>query len=256
MLASTRRREILSRLFAEGYAEAKALASDLGVDISTIRRDLDALERVGQIQRTHGGARPLPGATAELPYATKKAEHLEEKAAIAAAAARRVSDGDTVVLDSGSTTYELAVALREHRGLTIITNDLRIAKYLAGLGEFRLLVAGGELLGSVYTLVGDRTVDFLSDYTADFAFLGADAVDVEAGITNTNTRELAVKRTMLSIARTAIVLADHAKFGRRALSKVAGLGEVDLIITDSGLSDGMAEPFGDLLMRTEQAIPG
>ncbi|WP_280236965.1 DeoR/GlpR family DNA-binding transcription regulator [Nocardia cyriacigeorgica] len=249
MLASTRRREILSRLFAEGYVAAKHLAIDLGVDISTIRRDLDALERVGQIQRTHGGARPLPGATAELPYATKQGENIAEKSAIAALAAGRVRDGDTVVLDSGSTTYEVALALREHQGLTIITNDLRIAKYLAGLGSFRLLVTGGELLGSVFTLVGERAVAFLRDYTADWAFLGADAVDAEAGITNTNTLEPAVKRTMLAIARTTVVVADHAKFGHRALAKVAALTEVDQIITDAGLGDDLAEPFGDKVIR-------
>ncbi|MEU1548389.1 DeoR/GlpR family DNA-binding transcription regulator [Nocardia sp. NPDC005745] len=251
MLASTRRREILSRLFAEGYVEAKQLAGDLGVDISTIRRDLDSLERVGQVQRTHGGARPLPGVAAELPYATKKAEHLAEKAALAEVAARRVTDGDTVVLDSGSTTYEVAVALRNHSELTVITNDLRIAKYIAAIQNFRLLVTGGELLGSVFTLVGERAVDFLRDYTADWTFLGADAVDADAGITNTNTLELPIKRTMLAVARTSIVVADHAKFGHRALAKVAGLAEVDAIITDSGLADDVAAKFGDKLIRAD-----
>ncbi|MGW6335722.1 DeoR/GlpR family DNA-binding transcription regulator [Nocardia rhamnosiphila] len=244
MLATTRRREIFNRLIADGYVEAKALASDLGVDISTIRRDLDVLESDGHVHRTHGGARLIAGIGAELPYEMKRNVRLDEKAAIARAAVERVADGETVVLDSGSTTYEIAVRLRHHSELTVLTNDLRIAKYIAGLRGFRLLVAGGELLGSVYTLTGQRTVEFLSDYAADWAFLGADAVDATAGITNTNTLEIPVKRAMIGVARTTVVVADSSKFGRRALAKVAGIDEVDTIITDRGLPGNSAEPFG------------
>ncbi|MBY8856828.1 DeoR/GlpR family DNA-binding transcription regulator [Nocardia sp. CA2R105] len=254
MLASTRRREILSRLVTGGYIEAKALADDLGVDASTIRRDLDALEREGQVQRTHGGARSIPGVTADLPYALKQTAHLDEKTAIANTAASRVRDGDTIVLDSGSTTYEVAVALQNRRELTVITNDLRIGRYVADLRGFRLLVTGGELLGSVYTLTGDRAVDFLHDYTADWAFLGADGVDSRAGITNTNTLEIPVKRAMIAVARTSIVVADSSKFGRRALARVAGLDEVDSIVTDAALAEQTGKPFGEKLIRARRSI--
>ena len=250
MLASTRQREILHRLVADGYAEAKSLAGDLGVDISTVRRDLAALERAGQAQRTHGGARPSPGATAKLPYAMKQSERPAAKSAIAHAAAELVGDGDTVILDSGSTTYEIAVALRNRAGLTIITNDLRIGKYVAGLPEMRLLVTGGELLGSVFTLVGEHAISFLGDYAANWAFLGADAVDPEAGITNMNTLEVPLKRAMITAAAAAVVVADSSKFGRRALAKIAGPEEVAQIITDSELGDPLADQFDGRLVRT------
>lgn len=251
MSASSRRHDILNRLFTEGYVDARQLAHDLDVDASTIRRDLMALEDAGQVQRTHGGARPTPGAVAELPYAMKRAENLPEKTAIAATAARHVRDGDTVVLDSGSTTYEVATALTPRDGLTIITNDLRIAKFAAALPRFRLLVTGGELLSSVFTLVGARAVDFLHDYHADWCFLGADAVDIEAGITNTNTSELPVKRAMLAIAHTSIVVADHSKIGRRTLARVAGIDEIDTIITDRAVPENLAHPYGSKLIRAE-----
>ncbi|MFE2995747.1 DeoR/GlpR family DNA-binding transcription regulator [Nocardia sp. NPDC059246] len=251
MLASSRRREILGRLITDGYAGAKELAQELGVDTSTIRRDLDMLERDGQIQRTHGGARPVPGVTADLPYSQKRGVRLSEKAAIARVAAARIEDGDTVILDSGSTTYEVAVALRHREELTVITNDLHIAEYVAGLNRFRLLVAGGEVLGTVYTLVGDRTVEFLSDYAADWTVLGADAVDVRSGITNTNTLEVPVKRAMVAAARSTIVVADSSKFGHRALAKVAGLDEVDLLVTDAALDAAAWESFGDRLIRAD-----
>ncbi|MFI6956494.1 DeoR/GlpR family DNA-binding transcription regulator [Nocardia sp. NPDC050408] len=253
MLASTRRREIMHRLVTDGYVEAKALADELGVDASTIRRDLDALERAGQAQRTHGGARPTPGATAKLPYTMKEGERLDEKAAIGVAAAARVRDGQTVILDSGSTTYEVARALRNHAELTVITNDLRIAKYVAETPGMRLLVTGGELLGSVFTLVGERAITFLSDYTADWAFLGADAVDIVAGVTNMNTLEVPLKRAMIAAAGNTLVVADSSKFGRRALAKVAGLDEISGVITDSGLDPAISRQFGDLIVHAEAA---
>ncbi|WP_255660086.1 DeoR/GlpR family DNA-binding transcription regulator [Nocardia spumae] len=255
MHASTRRREIMHRLVTDGYVEAKALADELGVDASTIRRDLDALERAGQAQRTHGGARPTPGATAKLPYTMKEGERRTEKAAIAAAAARRVHDGDTVILDSGSTTYEVARALRQHANLTVITNDLRIATFIAETPGVRLLVTGGELLGSVYTLVGERAIAFLSDYTADWAFLGADAVDIDAGITNMNTLEVPLKRAMIAAAAHAVVVADSSKFGRRALAKVAGLDEITRVMTDSELPPDIARQFGRTLTCAHVASP-
>jgi DeoR/GlpR family transcriptional regulator of sugar metabolism len=255
LLASDRRREIFNRLVREGYVEAKELAEELGVDASTIRRDLDALARSGQVKRTHGGARTVPGVSADLPYSMKETARLDQKAAIAGVAVQRVRDGDTVVLDSGSTTYEIAVRLRNHEDLTVITNDLRIATFIADLRRFRLLVAGGELLGSVYTLTGRRTVEFLLDYAADWTFLGADAVDAAAGITNTNTLEIPVKRAMLEVAATTVVVADSSKFGHRALAKVADLDEVDEIITDSDLPSDSVDVFGKNLITVADPAP-
>ncbi|WP_216911088.1 DeoR/GlpR family DNA-binding transcription regulator [Nocardia noduli] len=221
----------------------------MGVDTSTIRRDLDALARSGQAQRTHGGARATHGVTAKLPYAMKENERLDAKSAIARAAVDFIGDGDTVILDSGSTTYEIAVALRRRTGLTVITNDLRIAKYVAGLPETRLLVTGGELLGSVFTLVGEHAITFLGDYTANWAFLGADAIDPMAGITNMNTLEVPLKRAMITAAAATIVVADSSKLGRRALARIAGTEEVDHIITDDELDTTLTDRFGERLIR-------
>lgn len=219
------------------------------MDASTIRRDLDALVRLGKAERTHGGARPIDGAMSEIPYAVKEGDHRAEKIAIARAAADLVRDGESVILDSGSTTYQVAAALRHRTDLTIITNDLRIGKYVATFPDVRLLVTGGELLGSVFTLVGERSVEFLADYSVDWAFLGADAIDPTAGVTNTNTLEVPIKRAMIAAAARSAVLADSSKFGHRALTRVAVLGEVDLIITDSGLAIDHVDQYGEGLMR-------
>lgn len=257
MRTSQRRREILRQLYVTGYVGARELSDALKVDMSTIRRDLDALSRDGHLQRTHGGARALPGAV-DVPYAVKEHEQLAAKEAIAAAAAARVSDGDSVLLDSGSTTHALASALRGLRDLTIVTNDVRISVLVADYPGVRLLVTGGELLSSTFTLFGERAVAFVSDLRLDWAFLGADGIDAYAGITNTNTLEIPLKRAMLGAARTTIVVSDSSKFGRNALVRVADIDEVDQIITDEGLRDEDATRFGDRLVRVpvpDRSIP-
>jgi DeoR family transcriptional regulator of aga operon len=241
MRGKERRDEILRRVQAAGYVSASALAADFDVDSSTIRRDLDLLARRGAVLRSHGGVRPTME-NSDIPYAVKETENVREKRAIAQAAARLVENGQSVVLDSGSTMYELARALRRHRGLTFITNDLRVATEVATHTEIRLMVTGGELLASVYTLVGESAVDFIRDLHVDWTFLGADAID-PTGITNTNSSEVPVKRAMIGCAARTAVLADSTKFSQRALVRVAGLTEVDLIITDARLDDGTAAQY-------------
>ncbi len=252
MRTGQRRREILRQLFLTGYVEAKELAVTLGVDSSTIRRDLDALARAGHLQRTHGGARVLAGAV-DVPYVVKQQEQLPAKDAIAAAACELVRDGDSVLLDSGSTTHQLAVALAARHDLTVVTNDLRIGQLVADYPGVRLLVSGGERLSSTYTLFGERAVSFVEDLRVDWTFLGADAIDVEAGITNTNTLEIPLKRAMIAVARSTVVVADSSKFGRRALVRVADLDEVDLVLTDEELDADAAATYGERVQRVPLA---
>lgn len=241
MRSKERREEILRRVQEAGYLSARALAATFDVDASTIRRDLDALARRGMVLRSHGGVRPVVE-NADIPYAIKESANVREKRAIARAAAQFVEDGQSLVLDSGSTTYELARALQHHRGLTIITNDLRVASQVATHNEARLMVTGGELLSSVYTLIGERAVEFISDLQVDWTFLGADAID-RVGINNTNSLEVPLKRAMIACAARTVVLADSTKFSRRALVRVAKLDEIDLIITDTGLDEATATQY-------------
>lgn len=249
MLTSQRRREILRRVAEEGHVEARVLAVDLEVDSSTIRRDLDALAKAGQIQRVRGGARPGARSATDVPYAVKQHERLAQKNAIGVAAAELLTDGMTVLLDSGSTTYQVALALRGRQGLTVVTNDLRVAKTLATVPGLRLLVTGGELLGSVFTLAGPAAETFLADVRVDIAFLGADAIDLKAGITNTNSIEVPLKRAMIGAADRTVLCADSSKFGHRALVRVAGVDEVDVVLTDDDLADGIAEEYGPGVRR-------
>ncbi len=192
----------------------------------------------------------------QLPYALKEAANRRQKRAIALTAAKYVRDGDTVILDSGSTTYEIAEAIQHRKGVTVIANDLRICKFVATVPRIRLLVTGGELLESVFTLVGERAVRFFDDYTADIAFLGADAVEPRAGVTNANTAVVPVKRAMVAAAETTVLVADSSKFGQRALAKVAAFDEIDLIITDKGLSDDDTQLYPVTISRVDSGETG
>lgn len=249
MSTAARRDAIIERAVRDGYIEANALAHELGVNASTIRRDLDVLERAGHVRRTHGGARLVADGTGDIPYARKQTANLAAKTEIAEAAAALVSEGDAVILDSGSTTYQLAVALRG-KPLTIITNDLRIAKFVATDPAARLLVTGGELLGTVFTLVGSKAASFLSELRADWTFLGADAVSLDGGITNTNTIEVPIKRAMIAAAKHPIALADSSKLDRQVLARVAGLDELEVVLTDASASNDLVERYQPRLRAT------
>lgn len=184
----------------------------------------------------------------DVPYEAKRLERLVEKRAIAEYVAELIRDGDSVVLDSGSSTYALAEALRVRSHLTVATNDIRIAHYFAARGGVRLLVSGGQLIDSVFTLVGSATLAFLGGVHFEWAVLGADAIDPVAGISNFNTVEVPVKQAMIDAADRAVLLADSSKFGRRALATVVGVEAFDLIVTDDGLPVQERSPFGDRLV--------
>jgi len=253
------RRQVIRRAVEEaGYVEARTLAVQFGVDVSTIRRDLDALARAGVLQRTHGGALPAGGPrTVDLPYEVKELENPDQKAAIASYAATLVRDGEALVLDSGSTTFALAKALFEHQSLTVVTNDLHIAHYLAARGGVRLLVTGGQLIDSVFTLVGPEGLTSLSGLHVDWTFLGADAVDVGAGVTNVNSVEVPVKQAMLAAGARTALLADSSKFDRSALFTVTSLDCFDAIVTDDGLPPAARGRYGQRLVCVQPLeIPG
>jgi len=238
-----------------------AVGKALVVDDSSVNRLLlvRRLETLGlEVMQAENGVLALellaanPGAV-DVPYVMKEHERKLAKDAIASAACELVRDGDSVLLDSGSTTHQLAIALSARNDLTIVTNDLLIGRLVADYPGVHLLVTGGELLSSTYTLCGEHAVTFIEDLRVDWAFLGADAIDAIDGITNTNTLEIPIKRAMIAAGRSTVVLADSTKFGRRALVRVAELHEVDQLITDDELTLERAAPYGEQVRRTPQA---
>lgn len=248
VLMTTRHELIRRELVSTGFVTTSALSDRFGVDVSTIRRDLAMLERDGVLKRSHGGATAVaaPGEQ-DIPYRLKRTKRLTQKRAIAAHAAGLVSEGQILVIDSGSTTYAFVERLRALNSLTVVTNDLRVAKFSAEQSGWTLLVTGGQLVEGVYTLIGDHAVRLLGEVRADWAFLGADAVDPVAGITNSGLEESKAKRAMIAAARAAVVLADSSKLGRRSLCPVASVDDIDHLITDDDLPAADREAYGERL---------
>jgi DeoR/GlpR family transcriptional regulator of sugar metabolism len=238
MLPEERRRAILQYVRRSGSMDVAALSQRVRTSAATIRRDLRLLEQRGDLQRTHGGAVPHPPGTAYEPiYQEKLRENAEAKSAIARHAATLVRDGDVVALDAGSTTFGLVPHLRALRNLTVITTDLKIAVALADGSPVEVVVVGGRVRPNLFSVVGPSAEDGLDQLHADVAFLGADGISLEAGVTNANLDEAAIKRHMLRSSVRAVLLADHTKFGKTSLVRVCHVDAFAAIVTDTGLSD-------------------
>lgn len=235
LLAEERRRRILKRLAERESVRVQDLAQEFRVSGVTIRGDLDALAALGRIQRSHGGALRRLVATQDAPVAVKATLHHAEKARIGRAALRFVHAGETIILDSGTTTLELAREIRRRalRPLTVVTNALNIAQELSGLPELRVIMLGGMLRHVSQSFVGPLAEQALLSLNADRLFLGVDGLDLSAGLTTPDPLEAHLNAQMIRSAREVVVLADASKFGRRRLSRIAPLACVQAIVTDA-----------------------
>lgn len=241
----SRRAEIVDYLTGSGFTSVTSLADRFQVTPSTIRRDLIELEHSDLVQRTHGGAFPVRNV--DTPALIKEALHSTEKQAIGNAMADRILDGQTVLLDSGSTTLEVARHLHSER-LTVVTNDLRIGVEVAERHCAHLVFIGGELLPNVYTMWGPASIAQLQNLRVNVAVFGADSVQ-DDGIYNNTSYEIEVKRLMHSVAAESFIVADSSKFYRDALFRVFGFESCVAGFTDSGLSPMTAASFPIPIIR-------
>jgi DeoR/GlpR family transcriptional regulator of sugar metabolism len=241
----SRQAEIVELLLEQGFTSVSDMAAHFDVTESTIRRNLTQLEARDLVQRTHGGA--LPVGQVDAPFDLKQTLHRPEKEAIGKAMAHRILDGQTVLLDSGSTTLEVARNLKS-RQLTVVTNDLLIGAAIAEKKNAHLVFIGGELLPNVYTMWGPTSIQQLQNLRVNVAVFGADTV-TEGGIFNTSSYELELKRTMRSIASEAFFVADSSKFSRETLFKVFDLDAFSVGITDERMDPMRAAQFPVPLIR-------
>lgn len=243
MLPDRRRREILERVRAAGVVRVTDLAEALEVSDMTVRRDLAQLAEEGELQKVHGGARLPPGSSAAEPGFTHKSElQLPEKAAIAAAAAAMVKEGMSVALTSGTTTFALARALRGTSNITVVTNSPRIAEVFqdAPATDQTVLLLGGVRTPSD-ALVGPLATAALRALHVDLCFLGVHGLSERHGLTTPNMMEAEINSLFLSRCDRSIVLADSTKWGLSGLHRIAGLADVDEIVTDEGLDPAARE---------------
>ena len=238
MLQIERQVKIKEYLVEKGFASVEDLSKIFKVSEMTIRRDLDELHKQGLIQRIYGGAMANDPAFFEMSVMAKSTQFAYEKEKIGRAAAEMVKDGDTVLMDSGTTTLEVAKNLK-YKKITLITNALNVAIELSVCPQIEIIVAGGILRKTVLNTVGPQTDSFINDLRVDKAFIGVEGVHSENGISVPDLLNAHCKRVMMSIAHQSIVVADHSKLGRNATNKITTLDEVDMVITDSKADAGI-----------------
>lgn len=207
------------------------LADTFGVSEMTVRRDLRLLSRQGKIERVHGGAVSMER---DRPFAEIAVERFAAKDRIGAAAARLVQDGQTVMLDIGTTTLQLARHLRG-RTLTVITTNLAAYEELVPEPDITLILTGGQVRRDYRSLVGVLAEDVLRQLNADIAFVGTSGIDPELSIWDTTMSEVPIKRAMMAAADQVVLLADAEKFSMAGVVRVCGAQDVDRIVTDAGI---------------------
>ena len=225
----TRIQELLAQRHIVKVAE---LSSEMGVSENTIRRDLMALEEAGICFRTKGGAGLLQSSLSGAAFSRRLSRNRGNKHTIARKAAELVKSGDTVIIDTGTTALEAALALRDKEHITVITPSLEAAQVLAGLPDLTLIVAGGIVHGPSRSMTGSPAEEFFTSLHADLLFLSAKGVSLDKGLTDHTMVEASVKRRMIEAAEKIVLLADHSKLDRTALSPLAGIDVVHTLITD------------------------
>jgi DeoR family transcriptional regulator, aga operon transcriptional repressor len=235
MLAEERRRKILEFLEKEHRVTVGELVKRLGVSAVTTREDLDVLSDRGALVRSHGGAVRRLDPVQDYPLKFKETIHHAEKVRIGHMAARMVRPNQTIILDSGTTTVEIARHLRAMKvsPLTVITNGLNIALELADTAQITLIMIGGILRPISYSFVGPQAARMLQELHADHFFLAVDGFDPEVGPSTPDILEAQLNAVMIQVAREVTVVADASKLGRRSLSLIGGVEQVHRIVTDA-----------------------
>ena len=236
MLPHERRKLILEKLVENEKISIEQLGDQLNVSAMTIRRDLAYLEEEEKIIRTHGGAILNKRLIAESSFQTKKEKNSDQKRKIAYTALNYIQGQSTILLDSGTTTLEIAKLLKNESGLTIITNDIKIASELLE-SKVKVIVLGGELQNNIGALLGSLTEQVLESLYVDLFFLGAHAIDLKAGVTAPTYEKASIKKLMVKAAESTWIVADSSKFNQKSFTKVCDLSGVNGIITDGGLSE-------------------
>jgi DeoR/GlpR family transcriptional regulator of sugar metabolism len=213
------------------------LASLFGVSEVTIRSDLTVLARQGLVARVRGGVRPLQRGQSEVAFDVRLQVQERKKQAIARAAADLVRDGESVALDSSTTAYYIALALREKRELVVVTNGLRVAAALAGAPGIGVIVPGGSLRFAAMSVVGDFAANVLRTTSIDRGFFGARGVSLERGLMDLNPDEVRTKREMVEACAHVVGVFDSTKWHRTALLSFAAPEAVDAIVTDEEAPD-------------------
>lgn len=248
MKHTPRQIRILRKVQQQGTVRMRDLAEEMSVSLETIRRDLRPLVEGGGLVKLHGAV-----SLNEAPFERRLRERTQEKQAIARHVATQIADGDSVMMDTGTTTSVLARELLSKRGLTIVTNSSDVARTLATVNGNRVYMAGGELHGDNGAAFGPSAIAFVSSFRVRHAIISIAAVDAEGGLMDQHLAEAEFARKVLDCGGRRLVITDHSKFNRSALVRVAAFDEIDLLVTDRSPPAEIAERLAAAGTRVELA---
>ncbi|BFV60179.1 DeoR/GlpR family DNA-binding transcription regulator [Kitasatospora sp. CMC57] len=237
MYAPERQQQILVLAQEHGRVDVPSLAEEFGVTQETIRRDLSSLDRAGLLRRVHGGALPAGGLHLEPGLAERDSTAAAEKERIVRAALELLPTEGSLLLDAGTTISRLAALLPLDSRLTVVTNALPVAARLADHPELTLHLVGGRLRHRTQAAVDAWALRDLADVHADVAVVATNGFSPDGGLTTPDLAEAAVKRAMVAGARRVVLLADSTKYDTRHFARFGSLADVDVLVTDTGLTD-------------------
>ncbi|SMO50585.1 transcriptional repressor AgaR [Gracilimonas mengyeensis] len=241
-----RRDKIIQVLNESGSVTVDELSELFDVSSVTIRNDLDFFEKKGLIHRTYGGALLRNSVYKDPSLEEKEKINANEKRRIGKYAAGLIKDGDAIILDSGTTTKEIAIRLKDKKNITVMTNAIYIAVELAGLSDVEVMLTGGVLRDKSYSIVGPEAENTLRNYYFDKLFIGVDGLDFDYGLTTSNPLEAQLNRIMVERASEVIAVTDSSKFGRHSFSYIGDVDLISTIITDKGISKEIEGKFNKI----------
>lgn len=244
MFAEERQDIIMEKLNKSNSLKVIELAEELNVSESTVRRDLQDMEQKGMLTRTHGGAVIKSGTSFEPSFEEKETERRAEKVEIGNIAASMIEDGDTIILDSGTTSLEVARHITS-KNIIVITNSIDIAYELSLKDNIEVVATGGSIRQNTRAMVGHITERALSNFRVDKAFIGANGISVENGITTPNFTEAQTKRAMINVANKVIICADSSKFNKVCFSVICPISAVSAIVTSGDSDENTIKEYKD-----------
>lgn len=238
MSQTFRQPEILEIARLEGKVTVDGLAERFGVTVQTIRRDLTELADNGKLDRVHGGA-VLPSGVSNIGYEDRRALNADAKTRMAALAVQHIHEDSSLFLDIGTSTEAVARALLHHRNIMVVTNNLNVANILVGNPDCEVVMVGGSLRRTDGGIVGPLTIRTVEQFKFDIAIMGCSSVDADGDILDYDIQEVGVSQTVIRQARQTFLVADHSKFLRSAPACVGSLRDIDMVVTDAPIDDGI-----------------
>jgi DeoR family fructose operon transcriptional repressor len=243
MFEEERKQLIVNYVKSKSRVSVQELCDLLDVSISTVRRDLSDLEEQNLLKRTHGGAIDIQSVNFEPTYNEKIDQFTDEKIQIAKKAAEFIQDGDSLIIDAGTTTFCLADQLAKFSDLTVVTNSIPLIQKLATMSNINVVSTGGTLRKITNAFTGPLSEAVLDHIRVDKAFIGTNSFDIEAGLTTPNILVSSIKQKMISIANEVCVMMDHSKIGQISFSRFAKISDIDYFITGNEITQEQKKIF-------------